>query len=76
MRLSLGHFLALGGVQVIALLCAAMTDVVTVSAATVTITNTVHLSPSLAAPIASWSDPRPKTNSPLQGNLAWSLISQ
>jgi FG-GAP-like repeat/FG-GAP repeat len=40
MRQSLGRFLALRGVQIIALLCAAMVDVVTVNAATITVTTT------------------------------------
>ena len=40
MRLTLTRFPALGGVQIIALLCAAMVDVVTVSAGTLTVTTT------------------------------------
>jgi hypothetical protein len=42
---SLGHFLALRGVQIIALLCAAMVNVVTGNAATVTVTTTVNRVP-------------------------------
>ena len=40
MRLLLGRFPTLGGVQIIALLCAAMVAVVTVNAATLTVTTT------------------------------------
>lgn len=45
MRQSLGHFLALRGVQIIALLGAAMVNVVTVNAAALTDTTTVNRVP-------------------------------
>jgi hypothetical protein len=45
MRLSLGHFLAFRGVQLIALLCAAIVHVVTGNAATVTASTTVNCVP-------------------------------
>jgi Right handed beta helix region len=57
MHLFLRHLPALGGLQVIALLCAAMADVVTVNAATITVTTTADNGPgSLRDAIAAASD--------------------
>jgi hypothetical protein len=76
MRLSLGRFLALREVQIIALLCAAMIDVVTVNAAAITATTTdggrVHLRDALAAAAAvCWKFTTTLDNSRPQDRHPW-----
>jgi hypothetical protein len=61
MRQSLGHFLALRGVQIIALLCAAMVNVVTVNPAAITATSTVKRVP-IAGPGERIKKPPPAEN--------------